>query len=224
MQNIQKQGITEKGCLKSCEINTSFLTDWKNEKIKNPSVDKIVKLAVFLNIDLYELLLGENPLSINLNEKERKLLSDYNCLNDEGKIRVLERAETLAELAAEQESEERAAERSQKELKIVATAADEQPELEDDKSEQELVKIMHSYYKVSAGHGFDLSGDEDWEEIEIPDTHEARKADYAITIQGDSMEPIYFDGDIVLVKKTRCRRPRTSRYICTERLRFYKKV
>lgn len=49
---------------------------------------------------------------------------------------------------------------------------------------------MHSFYKVSAGHGFDMSGNEEWEEIEIPNTNEARKSDYALTIQGDSMEPI----------------------------------
>ena len=40
-----------------------------------------------------------------------------------------------------------------------------------------------------------------WEIIDIPDTPEARRADFALTIQGDSMEPIYFDGDIVLVKQ-----------------------
>lgn len=86
-------------------------------------------------------------------------------------------------------------------VQIAKPAADEQPEPEDDEPEQPLIKIMHSFYKVSAGRGFDLLGDEDWEEIEIPDTREARKADYALTIQGDSMEPIYYDGDMVLVKK-----------------------
>ncbi|MDE7193877.1 MAG: S24 family peptidase, partial [Oscillospiraceae bacterium] len=30
---------------------------------------------------------------------------------------------------------------------------------------------------------------------------ETRRADFALTIQGDSMEPVYHDGDIVLVKQ-----------------------
>lgn len=63
------------------------------------------------------------------------------------------------------------------------------------------IRIPHSYYKVSAGRGFELAEDEAWEEIEIPDTPDARKADFALTIQGDSMEPVYYGGDIVLVRK-----------------------
>ena len=66
--------------------------------------------------------------------------------------------------------------------------------------EQSTVLIKHSVYKVSAGRGFDLDDRDEWEEIEILDTPEAQKADFAVTIKGNSMEPLYYDGDIVLVK------------------------
>lgn len=59
LQYIQKNGTTEKQCLIDCNINTSFLTDWKGGRLKNPSYDKIVKLAKYLNIDLNLLFLGE---------------------------------------------------------------------------------------------------------------------------------------------------------------------
>lgn len=62
------------------------------------------------------------------------------------------------------------------------------------------ITIQHSLHKVSAGHGFDLNNEDEWEEIEVPDTPEARRADFSLTISGDSMEPIYSDGDIMLVK------------------------
>ena len=62
------------------------------------------------------------------------------------------------------------------------------------------IKIKHSVYKASAGFGFDLEDRDEWDEIDIPDTPEAREADFAVTIYGNSMEPIYSDGDIVLVK------------------------
>ena len=65
--------------------------------------------------------------------------------------------------------------------------------------ESDTIQIRHSIYKVSAGRGFDLDDRDSWEEIEIPDTPEARKADFAITIIGDSMEPLYHNGQIVLV-------------------------
>ncbi|MBR5088471.1 MAG: LexA family transcriptional regulator [Ruminiclostridium sp.] len=62
------------------------------------------------------------------------------------------------------------------------------------------IKIKHSEYKASAGFGFDLEDRDEWDEIDIPDTPEARDADFAVTIFGNSMEPIYHDSDIVLVK------------------------
>lgn len=60
--------------------------------------------------------------------------------------------------------------------------------------------IRSSLYRVSAGTGV-LLDDDAWEEIQVPDTEETQKADFALRIAGDSMEPIYHDGDIVLVEK-----------------------
>ena len=64
-----------------------------------------------------------------------------------------------------------------------------------------MISIRCSTYKVSAGRGFGLGSGDDWEEIEIPDTPKARRADFAIEIKGDSMEPLFSDGDIILVKE-----------------------
>lgn len=200
LQNIQLTGITEKECLKSCGINTSFLTDWKSDKIKNPSVDKIVKLAVFLDIDLYDLLLGKKTAVMNLNESEKKLLNDYNILSNEDKARVSERAETLAELAAERASKERAAEQPKKAVQITASAADEQPEPEDDEPEQdEEFYIDLCSLPASAGSGVQL--DEGFTEpMLIKPTAIAQRANYAVRVSGNSMEDTYYDGDIVLVE------------------------
>ena len=69
------------------------------------------------------------------------------------------------------------------------------------KQEQQPMRtIRSSLYRVSAGTGV-LLDDDAWEEIQVPDTEEAQKADFALRIAGDSMEPIYHDGDIVLVEK-----------------------
>ena len=76
----------------------------------------------------------------------------------------------------------------------------EETETEYENENIPIIKIKHSFYKVSAGRGFDLGDEDEWEEIDIPDTPESRKADFALTIKGDSMEPAYSDGEIVLVK------------------------
>lgn len=59
---------------------------------------------------------------------------------------------------------------------------------------------MNSIHKVSAGTGFDLNDGDIWESIEVVDTPEARKADFSVEIDGDSMEPKFHDGDTVYVK------------------------
>lgn len=63
------------------------------------------------------------------------------------------------------------------------------------------IKRKHSVYTVSAGVGDEIGDYEYWEEVEVPKTREAVKADYCLTIKGDSMQPKFDDGDVVLVKK-----------------------
>lgn len=72
-----------------------------------------------------------------------------------------------------------------------------------EEDEHPTIQIKHSYYKVSAGRGFPLGEGDNWSdnEIEVPDTPDTRKADFALTIKGNSMEPVFRDGDIVLVKE-----------------------
>lgn len=52
---------------------------------------------------------------------------------------------------------------------------------------------------VSAGTGEYLD-EEEGTEITIPDTERTRLADYALRISGNSMEPKFRDGDILLVE------------------------
>lgn len=52
---------------------------------------------------------------------------------------------------------------------------------------------------VSAGTGFDLNAPDQWKTIMVVDTPEARLADFAVKVEGKSMEPDYHDGDIVYI-------------------------
>ena len=53
--------------------------------------------------------------------------------------------------------------------------------------------------KASAGAGFNLNDPDQWRSIEVIDTPEARLADFAVEVEGDSMDPDYHDGDIVYI-------------------------
>lgn len=65
-----------------------------------------------------------------------------------------------------------------------------------------IVKIPFIMSKVSAGKGAYIA-DEPPTELEI-DANTYPKADMAITIKGDSMQPKYNDGNIILVHKQPC--------------------
>lgn len=62
------------------------------------------------------------------------------------------------------------------------------------------VQIKLHQNKASAGFGYDLSSEDEWEEIEIAATTQATAADFAVEVDGDSMEPDFHNGDIALVR------------------------
>jgi len=63
-----------------------------------------------------------------------------------------------------------------------------------------LLKLDFYNYPASAGIGNFLEN-ETPEELWVKDSPLSEKADYVISISGDSMEPTYHDGDLVLVEK-----------------------
>lgn len=157
-------------------LSSSKVTAWKNGSI--PKYEILNSIADYFNVSVGTLFDGieKNSPANQLTADEQELLDIYNSLSPKSQGRLRERAEVLAELEA--------------------------PVVKEPEPEQEpTIQIKHSYYRVSAGTGFNLPEGDDWEMIDIPDTPEARRADFAITIKGNSMEPVYFDGDIVLVKQ-----------------------
>lgn len=54
--------------------------------------------------------------------------------------------------------------------------------------------------KAAAGAGYDLSDEDEWQEIEVKEIPEIKKADFAVEVDGESMLPDFHDGDIVLIK------------------------
>lgn len=162
---------------KATGISDRLIGYWrKGEKL--PGAENLLTIANYFGISVDYLLTGKEKSSPTnqLTADEQELLDIYNSLSPKSQGRLRERAEVLAELEGPIANE---------------------PE----QVEEPTIQIKHSYYRVSAGTGFDLPEGDNWEMIDIPDTPEARKADFAITIKGNSMEPVYFDGDIVLVKQ-----------------------
>lgn len=152
-------------------VKNNTVNDWIN-KGTSPKIENLYRIAEFFDISFDNLFTNAETSSNSLSEDEVELLKYYNQLPVNEKNRLIGRAEAIAEMYAEVTPEP------------VPT----------------MIVIKHSVYSVSAGTGDMLDADE-WDTIDVPDSPEARKADFCLTIHGNSMEPVYYNGDIVLVKE-----------------------
>ncbi|MBQ7014285.1 MAG: LexA family transcriptional regulator [Oscillospiraceae bacterium] len=72
---------------------------------------------------------------------------------------------------------------------------------EQDEDEEQHITLRLSYLAASAGTG-DYLDSEDYEHITVKRTETTLQADFAVRVNGDSMEPTYHDGEILLVEGT----------------------
>lgn len=165
--------LTQAQLSKLTGIKSTTISNYENN-ISSPSDENIYKFMEVLKCDANFLFEWEEVKNFNLSCAEKTRIKKLRQLDAHG-------------------------------TKIVDLVLNEEyarctsiPESDDD---EQKIEIRHSIYKVSAGTGFYLGNNDDWETIYIPDSPEGQKADFALTIQGNSMEPIYFDGDVVLVKE-----------------------
>lgn len=198
---MENRGITAYKMGKDTKISDRLIGYWKSGD-KLPNAENLIIIAKYFDISIDYLLTGfehKNDNNIKLAADEEKLLFLYNKLSLDGKSRILERAETLAELAAERAAQE--AEKVSKDKKkaveakaiTIAPAADEAPE-QDEEFYIDLCDLP-----ASAGTGVYLS-EGYTEPLQIKRTAIAERANYAVRVSGNSMETKFFDGDIVLVE------------------------
>ena len=69
-----------------------------------------------------------------------------------------------------------------------------------EQEEPEIISIKFAHLPASAGTGIDLS-EENYSSLKVKANDLTRSADFAVRVSGDSMEPTYNDGDILLVEQ-----------------------
>ena len=72
----------------------------------------------------------------------------------------------------------------------------------DPTDDDDILLVCFIDQRVSAGNGTLLWDQYCDEKIAVPDTPTTRRADFALKVSGDSMEPEYNDGDIIFIEKT----------------------
>ena len=173
---LKKRKITQKELCQQIGITESKLSYWLTKGKSIPS-EYIVPICKYLNISPIFLLTGQESDSknqITLSKEEIEFIKEYRYLSNKSKSEIRNALNHLYEIEKRMET-----------TKEFATPT---------------VQVRHSIFKVSAGVGEWLS-DEKWNMITILDTPQARKATFALTIEGDSMMPDFENGDIVLVRQ-----------------------
>lgn len=168
---LKEKKLKQKDMADYTGISTSAISAW-NKNNTNPAAESISIIADFLGVSIEFLLTGEEK-AIALKDDEKELLTYYKKLPEREKIKLLSRAETLSEVYSEQVKE------------------------------TDSIRLIPTYYvsnRVSAGFGEYLEEYEQGKTVYVPDTPKSRKADFVLTVSGDSMEPKFHDGDNILIR------------------------
>ena len=192
VQNIEKiaknQGLTLTEIERRCGFSKSSIRKW-SENI--PNIQKVISVSEILNVSLDFLIFGSETFNSSLTKDESSLLVAYNSVDELSKALIMERAAVLAELEAAKKKDT---------VKITLKQSSKQTETEEI-TEPEYISLPFPALPAlpaSAGVGEYLHEDTT-SYIKVPATNLTQRSSFALRVHGDSMEPDYFDGDIVLV-------------------------
>lgn len=162
-------------------LTVSAYQNYENGR-REVGYETLIKLA-----DVYEVstdyLLGREPKTDAFKAFTRQAKADYNTLEERFNQLPPDGKAVIIAL-----------------LKVLIKADNADKAERESANAVRIASIRLHRNKASAGYGYDLSSDDEWEEIDVKDIPEIQKADFAVEVDGDSMLPDFSDGDIVLIK------------------------
>ncbi len=176
------KGYTQQELSSIVGVSVVAVRSWE-KNVKKPAMDALLSLGKALNVSMDTLMgfsLSTPKSSLVLSPAERKLLKNYQMLDSYGKKAV----ETLCAVEAE-----RFFVRQGVNLQAVKTG------------EPKILRYIPHYTSPSAA-GIAAPIDTTDAEMMAVDSNVPNDADYAVNIQGNSMEPYIHDGDVVYVQRT----------------------
>lgn len=151
---------------------------------RSPDVHKIHRLADILNVTGDQLLGIEESNTENKSHpqytvEEKRLIDLYSQLGKASRDLVVQMINGLLQVENEKTP----------------------IELDMERSYTSYLNRPYFLSGVSAGSGNEAN--DDHTTIRIKETPEAQRSDYVLRVNGNSMEPMFYDGDLVLVKEQR---------------------
>lgn len=165
----------------------------------SPKLSNIIAICGALDCSVEYIVSGtpENTNNYTLNAEEIRLVEEYRKLDEWGKDLV----ETVVSKASEKLSApaEQTPAKPEKTARILPTIGTGNRYAEEQRVRTGKRPIQLYRLPVSAGVGEYLE-EEAVETINIPNNEKTAEANYALRISGNSMEPKYHSGDILLVQ------------------------
>ena len=184
----KEKGITNEALSLSSGIPLGTLGKLLSGFTEEPKLSTAIALAEALGCSLEYLALGKED-KINLSEVEEARLEKYRALDTHGA--------RVCDFILDEEY-----------LRCVALSRNvlaDKPEpishAKPTEKKARMIKIPFFSDRVSAGGGVHLESN-DHVEISVALTEKTKRADFALRVSGNSMEPKYHDGDILLVENT----------------------
>ena len=169
-----RKGLKQEELAKLVGKSKNVISNWERGDNK-PDADTLFDLCDILDVDANYLLGWENNQNLSLSIDEQDHIKKYRSLDSLDKKAVDGLLDTLSNRRSEQSKE----------------------------FIQLEPPLLYPYYGhiASAGTGQFVFDDIPPEMIEVENNHINMQADFAVGVNGDSMEPTYSDGDVLLIKK-----------------------
>lgn len=177
----EQKGYLQSDLAKLIGVKSSgVISNWEKD-LNKPDAEKIVRLCNVLDVSASFLLDYYGKSSFEFTSSEEEHIKKYRALDEHGKDII----DTV--LSKEHERIIQLRQASTPAASVVTAP----------------VRLIQYYQRLaSAGSGQIVFDGVPVEQIEIPDKPEYRRVSYAVGVNGHSMEPLYEDGDILLIEPT----------------------
>lgn len=175
-ESREKKGIYQARLAEMIGVKSAgVISNWEKD-INKPDSDKIIRLCHALDVLPSYLLDYYGESSDELNKEEKEHIKKYRVLDERGK----EAVDSILDVEYKYVLEMQKRSRQQEEV-------------------EKIITLPLPLQSASAGTG-QFTDDESAEDIAVIYNEHTAKADYIMRVSGDSMEPKFYDGDLVLVR------------------------
>lgn len=189
---MDKNKLNKSTLSQASGIPYTTIDGWYKKGYAGAKLPTIQKLATFFNTTL-DYLMREEITDVNYGKTDGFKI-EYSEMNHIKKYRDLDdHGKEMIDIILLKETER--IQQSTKALKSIAL-------VKPNNIDTNMLRLSKYFQgSISAGNGVYMFGDEGFDEIEIPVNALTDKADFVISVNGRSMEPLYNDKDKVLVSQ-----------------------